>query len=67
MKHPLTIFLQDIASWYWQISTHKITKIQLLGTQIHSSKFYQILGVENEVSARKTEKIKDSMDQISCK
>ena len=30
MKHPLKIFLQNIASRYRQISAHKVDKIQLL-------------------------------------
>ena len=38
MKYPLNIFLQNIASWYKQISTHKVAKIQLLGTKIHYTK-----------------------------
>ena len=39
MKHPLNIFLQNIASWYGQSSTHKVGKIQLLGTKIRYTKF----------------------------
>ena len=39
MKHPSKIFLQNIASRYRQISTHKVAKIQLLGTKIHQTKF----------------------------
>ena len=39
MKHPLNIFLQTIASWYRQISTHKVAKMQLLGAKIHYAKF----------------------------
>ena len=39
MKHPLKIFLQNIASRYRQISTHKVAKIQLLGTNIYFIKF----------------------------
>ena len=35
MKHPLKIFLQNIASRYRQISAHKVAKIQLLRTKIH--------------------------------
>ena len=31
MKYPLNIFLHNIVSWYWQISTHNVAKIQLLG------------------------------------
>ena len=42
MKYPLNIFLHNIASWYWQISTQKVAKIQLLGTKVHYTKFYQI-------------------------
>ena len=30
MKHPLKIFLQNIASRYRHISAHKVDKIQLL-------------------------------------
>ena len=30
MKHPLKIFLQNIASRYRQISAHKVDKTQLL-------------------------------------
>ena len=54
MKYPLNIFLHNIASWYWQISTHKVAKIQLLGAKIHYTKFLRTLGVENEVLAQKT-------------
>ena len=54
MKYPLNMFLHNIASWYWQISTHKVAKIQLLGRKIQYIKFYRIQGVENEVLARKT-------------
>ena len=54
MKHPSKIFLQNIASWYRQISTHTVAKIQLLGTKIHYTKSYQICGVENEVLPQKT-------------
>ena len=42
MKHPLKKFLKNIASWYCQISTDKVAKIQLLGTKIHYTKFYGI-------------------------
>ena len=52
MKYPLNIFLHNIASWHRQIFTHKVAKIQLLGTKIHYTKFYQIQGVENEVLAQ---------------
>ena len=38
MKYPLNIFLQNIASWYSQISTDKVSKIQLLGTKTHYTK-----------------------------
>ena len=38
----------------WKISTHKVAKIQLLGTKIHYTKFQRIKGVENEVLAQKT-------------
>ena len=38
MKYPLNMFLQNIASWYWQFSTVKVAKIQLLGTKIHYTK-----------------------------
>ena len=31
--------LYNISSWYWQISTDKVAKIQLLGTNIHYTKF----------------------------
>ena len=31
--------LHNIDSWYRQISTHKVAKIQLLGTKIHYNKF----------------------------
>ena len=54
MKYPLNIFLHNIASWYWQISTDKVAKIQLLGTKIHYTEYYRIYGVENEVLALKT-------------
>ena len=54
MKYPLNIFLHNIASWYWQISTHKVAKIQLLGTIIIYIKYKRIQGVENEVLAPKT-------------
>ena len=53
MKYLLNIFLHNISSWYWQISTHKVAKIQLLGTIIHYIKYKRIQGVENEVLARK--------------
>ena len=33
------MFLHNIASWYWQVSTDKVAKIQLLGTKIHYTKF----------------------------
>ena len=33
MKHPLKIFLQNIASRYRQISAHNVAKIQLLRTK----------------------------------
>ena len=39
MKHPLKIFLQNIASTYRQISAHNVVKIQLLRTEIHYTKF----------------------------
>ena len=39
MKHPSKIFLHNIASWYRQISTHKVAKIQLLRTKIHYTQF----------------------------
>ena len=39
MKYPLYIFLHNIASWYGQISSRKVAKIQLLGTKIHYTKF----------------------------
>ena len=44
MKYPLNIFLHNIviSSWYGQISTHKVAKIQLLGTKIHYTKFKRI-------------------------
>ena len=45
------MFLQNIASLYRQISTHKVAKIQLLGRKIQYIKFYRIQGVENEVLA----------------
>ena len=54
MKYPLNIFLHTIASWYRQISTHKVAKIQLLGTIIIYIKYKRIQGVENEVLAPKT-------------
>ena len=55
MKYPQKKFLKNIASWYCQISTHKVAKIQLLGTKIPYTKSWRIWGVENEVLARKTE------------
>ena len=54
MKYPLNIFLHNIASWYRQISTHKVAKIQLLGTIIVYIKYKRIQGVEIEVLAPKT-------------
>ena len=54
VKYPLNIFLHNIASWYREISTHKVAKIRLLGTEIHDTKSKRIFGVENEVLARKT-------------
>ena len=54
IKYPLNIFLHNIASWYWQISTHKVAKIQLLGTIIVYIKYKRIQGVENDVLAPKT-------------
>ena len=54
MKHPSKIFLQNIASRYRQISTHKVAKVQLLGTKIYYTKFQRLQGIENEVLARKT-------------
>ena len=39
MKYPLNIFLHNIASWYRQISTYKVAKIQILGTKVHKYKF----------------------------
>ena len=35
MNETSKIFLHNIASWYRQISAHKVAKIQLLGTKIH--------------------------------
>ena len=54
MKYPLNIFFCNMASWYRQISTHNVAKIQLSETKIHYTEFYRILGVENEVLALKT-------------
>ena len=54
MKYPLNIFLHNIASWYRQISTDKVAKIQLLGTIIVYIKYERIQGVEIEVLAPKT-------------
>ena len=54
MKYPLNIFLHNIALWYQQISTHKVAKIQLLGTIIVYIKHKRIQGVENDVLAPKT-------------
>ena len=39
IKNPLNVFLQNIASSYRQISTHKVAKIQLLGKKFHYTKF----------------------------
>ena len=39
MKYTLYIFFYNIASWYQQISTHNVAKIQLVGTKIHYTKF----------------------------
>ena len=39
MKYLLNVLLHNIVSWYGQISTHKVAKIQLLGTKIHYTKF----------------------------
>ena len=39
MKYALNIFLHNIASWYWQISSDKAAKIQLIGTKIHDLNF----------------------------
>ena len=39
MKYPLNIYLQIIGSWDCEISTHKVAKILLLGTEIHYTKF----------------------------
>ena len=33
------MFLHNIASWYRQVSTDKVAKIQLLGTKIPYTKF----------------------------
>ena len=54
MKYHVIIFLHNIASWNQQICTHKVTKIQLLGTKILYTKFKRIQGVEKEVLAQKT-------------
>ena len=54
MKYPLNMFLHNKASWYRQISTDKVAKIQLLGLKIVYIKYKRIQGVENEVLARKT-------------
>ena len=54
MKYPLNIFFCNVASWYRQISTHNVAKIQLSETKIHYTEFYRIYGVENEVLALKT-------------
>ena len=54
MKYPLNIFFHIIASWYGQISTHKVAKIELLGTIIVYIKYKLIQGVENEILALKT-------------
>ena len=53
MKYPLNLLLHNISSWYRQISTDKVAKIQLLGIKIHYTKFWRIYGVENEVLAQK--------------
>ena len=53
MKYPLNMFLHNLASWYRQISTDKVAKIQLLGTIIIYIKYKRIQGVENEVLAPK--------------
>ena len=42
MKYPIYIFLHNITSWYWQISTHNVAKTRLLGTKIHYTKFLWI-------------------------
>ena len=42
MKYPLNKFLHNIASGYGQISSHKVAKIQLLGTKIRYNKFLRI-------------------------
>ena len=45
MKYPLNIFLHNIASWYRQISTYKVAKIQILGTNFNILNFskYKVL------------------------
>ena len=53
MKYPLNIFFCNMASWYRQISTYNVAKIQLSETKIHYTEFYRMLGVENEVLALK--------------
>ena len=41
MKHPLKIFLHNIASWYRQVSTQKVAKILLLWTKIHYTQIFE--------------------------
>ena len=48
------MFLHNIASWYRQISTDKVAKIQLSWTIIVYIKYKRIQGVEKGVLARKT-------------
>ena len=67
MKHPSKTFLQNIATRYRQISTHKVAKIQLLGKKVHYTKFWRIHGVENEVFAPKTVENERFSDESSLK
>ena len=67
MKYPPNIFLHNIASWYWQTSTHKVAKIQLLGTKIPYTKSKRIFDVENEVLVRKTVENQRFYGEISSK
>ena len=57
MKYPLKYtFLQNIASRYCQISTHKVAKILIISGQNfnHTKSFSEYKVLQNEVLARKT-------------
>ena len=57
MKYPLNTFLHNIASWYGQISTHKVAKIQLLGKYPQNIFLHNIASGYWQISTHKVAKI----------